>query len=184
MSPARVVRIKDDFQALSLSLHQLPYSYGTSPPNSLSDDSSSTLKDDPTNTRMQSSSISSSTVGSRSSNTLRGSSPGTPPVKPSPDMDHERETPARLINSNDTWSASSIPVAGEPELATYLVDDDDDFAHLPANARKSAFKKELMFRVQQMMFVSGETGDPSPETTGMIEEIVRQQVVEIVSRLH
>ena len=34
----------------------------------------------------------------------------------------------------------------------------------------------------QMMFVSGETGDPSPETTGMIEEIVRQQVVEIVSK--
>ncbi|MCJ1446437.1 MAG: Transcription initiation protein spt3 [Stictis urceolatum] len=32
------------------------------------------------------------------------------------------------------------------------------------------------------MFVSGETGDPSPETTGMIEEIVRQQVVEILSQ--
>ena len=34
---------------------------------------------------------------------------------------------------------------------------------------------------KKMMFVSGETGDPSTETTGMIEEIVRQQVVEIVS---
>lgn len=33
----------------------------------------------------------------------------------------------------------------------------------------------------QMMYVSGETGEPSAETTGMIEEIVRQQVVEIVS---
>ena len=33
---------------------------------------------------------------------------------------------------------------------------------------------------KQMMFVSGETGDPNTETTGMIEEIVRQQVVEIV----
>ena len=32
-----------------------------------------------------------------------------------------------------------------------------------------------------MMFVSGETGEPSGETTSMIEEIVRQQVVEIVS---
>ena len=31
------------------------------------------------------------------------------------------------------------------------------------------------------MFVSGEAGEPSPETTGIIEEIVRQQVVEIVS---
>ena len=35
---------------------------------------------------------------------------------------------------------------------------------------------------KKMMFVSGETGDPSTETTGMIEEIVRQQVVEIVSK--
>lgn len=34
---------------------------------------------------------------------------------------------------------------------------------------------------KQMMFVSGETGDPSPDATSMIEEIVRQQVVEIVS---
>ena len=33
----------------------------------------------------------------------------------------------------------------------------------------------------QMMFVSGETGEPSAETTGIIEQIVREQVVEIVS---
>ena len=32
------------------------------------------------------------------------------------------------------------------------------------------------------MFVSGEAGEPSSETTGIIEEIVRQQVVEIVSQ--
>lgn len=31
-----------------------------------------------------------------------------------------------------------------------------------------------------MMFVSGETAEPSVETTTLIEEIVRQQVVEIV----
>jgi transcription initiation protein SPT3 len=31
-----------------------------------------------------------------------------------------------------------------------------------------------------MMFVSGETGDPSPETTTMIEGIVQQQVIEMV----
>jgi len=31
-----------------------------------------------------------------------------------------------------------------------------------------------------MMFVSGETSDPSPETTTMIEGIVQQQVVEMV----
>lgn len=32
-----------------------------------------------------------------------------------------------------------------------------------------------------MMYVSGETAEASVETTGLIEEIVRQQVVEIVS---
>lgn len=31
-----------------------------------------------------------------------------------------------------------------------------------------------------MMFVSGETAEPSTETTALIEEIVRQQVVEMV----
>jgi transcription initiation protein SPT3 len=31
-----------------------------------------------------------------------------------------------------------------------------------------------------MMYVSGETAEASPETTGMIEEIVRQQVIEMV----
>ena len=33
----------------------------------------------------------------------------------------------------------------------------------------------------KMMFVSGETAEPSPETTTLIEEITRQQVIEIVS---
>ena len=37
--------------------------------------------------------------------------------------------------------------------------------------------------IHQMMFVSGETADPSPETTGMIEEIVHEQVVEMVGDL-
>ena len=36
----------------------------------------------------------------------------------------------------------------------------------------------------QMMYVSGETGEPSPETTGMVEEIVRQQVIEMVFSIH
>ena len=35
--------------------------------------------------------------------------------------------------------------------------------------------------IHQMMFVSGETAEPSIETTGMIEEIVHEQVVEMVS---
>ena len=31
-----------------------------------------------------------------------------------------------------------------------------------------------------MMFVSGETAEPSQETTSIIEEIVREQVIEMV----
>jgi len=34
--------------------------------------------------------------------------------------------------------------------------------------------------IQQMMYVSGETTEPSAETTGMVEEIVRQQVIEML----
>lgn len=34
-----------------------------------------------------------------------------------------------------------------------------------------------------MMFVSGETGDVSPETTSMIENVVQQQVMEMVRDL-
>lgn len=45
-------------------------------------------------------------------------------------------------------------------------------------AEKDKFKFRL--EIQQMMFVSGETGEPSPETTGIIEEMVRGQVVEMV----
>ena len=40
----------------------------------------------------------------------------------------------------------------------------------------------LMHRmIIQMMFVSGEEAEPSVQTTTIIEEIVREQVVELVS---
>ncbi|KAK2739665.1 Transcription initiation protein spt3 [Myotisia sp. PD_48] len=44
--------------------------------------------------------------------------------------------------------------------------------------RTAKYRQEI----QQMMFVSGETGEASVETTTLIEEIVRQQVVEMLSR--
>jgi hypothetical protein len=37
--------------------------------------------------------------------------------------------------------------------------------------------------VIQMMFVSGETVEPSPETTMLVEQLVQQQVMEMVSSL-
>ena len=42
------------------------------------------------------------------------------------------------------------------------------------------FQIKLIGHLKQMMYVSGETAEPSPETTGMVEEIVRQQVIEMV----
>ena len=39
---------------------------------------------------------------------------------------------------------------------------------------------DFALTLSQMMYVSGETAEASAETTGMIEEIVRQQVIEMV----
>lgn len=46
---------------------------------------------------------------------------------------------------------------------------------------KNAFKERLLKTLSQMMFVSGEQAEPSAETTYLIEEIVREQVIEMVS---
>ena len=54
-----------------------------------------------------------------------------------------------------------------------LEDTMDDF--------KRVFRHSLTIYVEeQMMFVSGETAEPSTETTSLIEEIVREQVIEMV----
>lgn len=45
-----------------------------------------------------------------------------------------------------------------------------------ADPKQHKYRQEI----QQMMYVSGETGEPSIETTTMIEEIVRQQVIEML----
>lgn len=41
-------------------------------------------------------------------------------------------------------------------------------------------RRDLRETCMQMMYVSGETGEPSLETLAIIEEIVRQQVIELV----
>ena len=48
---------------------------------------------------------------------------------------------------------------------------------VPKNATLHHFSADP---IPKMMYVSGETGEPSVETTGIIEDIVRQQVVELV----
>ncbi|AOA63946.1 SAGA and SAGA-like transcriptional regulatory complexes subunit [Komagataella phaffii CBS 7435] len=48
------------------------------------------------------------------------------------------------------------------------------------DAKDKDHKYRYRMEIQQMMFVSGETNDPPVETTSLIEDIVRSQVVEIV----
>lgn len=45
---------------------------------------------------------------------------------------------------------------------------------------QSLFETGFTDPLLKMMFVSGETAEPSTETTTLIEDITRQQVVEIV----
>lgn len=57
--------------------------------------------------------------------------------------------------------------------ATNHDDSDDD----DSNTCVGSVLSEVL---PQMMFVSGETAEPSVETTGIIEDIVKEQVVEMV----
>ena len=45
---------------------------------------------------------------------------------------------------------------------------------------KERAKYKYQSEIQQMMFVFGEVADPWPETTMLVEDIVRSQVIEIV----
>lgn len=54
---------------------------------------------------------------------------------------------------------------------------------LPANGLNETleqFKTRFTNVLRQMMYVSGETAEPPVETTSIIEDIVRQQVIELV----
>lgn len=63
------------------------------------------------------------------------------------------------------------------QLCNTLNDDMDDLETF------DQWKERLTEVIIQMMFVSGETVEASAETTGMIEEIVRQQVIEMVGQV-
>jgi hypothetical protein len=70
---------------------------------------------------------------------------------------------------------TSDPGAHGLSPSTPIQTDPDDFE------THEEFKERLMNLLGQMMFVSGETAEASAETTGMIEEIVRAQVIEMAS---
>ena len=53
---------------------------------------------------------------------------------------------------------------------------------LPEKEIAEGYKRIVLIpEIQQMMFVAGETGEPSSETTTIIEVIVHEQVIEMVS---
>ena len=86
---------------------------------------------------------------------------------------------SRTVESAPLWNAS-LPYhshprsrASEPWLRYAR-----EISEVIALRRDSEFTQANNQR--QMMFVSGETGDVSPETTSMIENIVQQQVMEMV----
>ncbi|KND92919.1 SAGA complex subunit spt3 [Tolypocladium ophioglossoides CBS 100239] len=47
-------------------------------------------------------------------------------------------------------------------------------------SREQVNRDKVVNSIQQMMYVSGETAEPSVETTSIIEDIVRQQVIELL----
>ncbi|KAK9773556.1 hypothetical protein SCAR479_09700 [Seiridium cardinale] len=70
---------------------------------------------------------------------------------------------------------SAVPlgrIARVEEIADCTGQDSDKMA----DNKQHKYRQEI----QQMMYVSGETGEPSTETTFLIEEIVRQQVIEML----
>ncbi|KAI9684738.1 MAG: Transcription initiation protein spt3 [Trizodia sp. TS-e1964] len=64
-------------------------------------------------------------------------------------------------------------------------DDEDDEAQSEASDDSldyDQWRQMLTTNIEQMMFVSGETAEPSAETTTVIEQIVREQVVEMLTQ--
>lgn len=61
------------------------------------------------------------------------------------------------------------------------VDSEDDLGPFSKEERMNGFKEFVLIpEIEQMMFVAGETGEPSAESTALVEEIVHEQVVEMV----
>lgn len=85
------------------------------------------------------------------------------------------ETETTYSDSSEPSSAkSSKDQASSDDQNTTESDEDDNTNMIISRPRITNY-------IGQMMFVSGETAEPSIETTTLIEEITRQQVIEIVS---
>ena len=90
------------------------------------------------------------------------------------------------LSALESWTTMTRLDTMEELDTRWVLGYDDDLgydgdAEPDRETERQRWRRMLIKDLSQMMFVSGETAEPSPETTGMIEEIVRQQVVEMVS---
>lgn len=99
-------------------------------------------------------------------------------------QDEKNDAEVEGIGTNSSGSIVNPSIPGEAQEA-----DEDQESDKDQNTEEDhgdhetekMFKSALTNQLRQMMFVSGETAEPSVETTTLIEEITRQQVIEIVS---
>ncbi|XHG07108.1 hypothetical protein AWENTII_010268 [Aspergillus wentii] len=100
-------------------------------------------------------------------------------------VSEESEFEQSFPNSLDASSESTIsegPASPNPQQTRTLTSQDESVDQASAIETLQMFRITLTHLLHQMMFVSGETAEPSIETTSLIEEIVRQQVIEILTR--
>lgn len=81
-------------------------------------------------------------------------------------------------SSNSSSSNAMSYTESLAETIPSTEEDSDSSEDEPESAGK--FSERIAHLFRQMMFVSGETAEASVETTTIIEDIVRQQVIEIV----
>ena len=93
-------------------------------------------------------------------------------------------TRPEVVSSNRRdWATSSSSTSNAECSSSEAGDGPTDHPPEEPSDTMEMFRATLTDLLHQMMFVSGETAEPAVDTTTLIEEIVRQQVVEIVCSL-
>lgn len=88
----------------------------------------------------------------------------------------------RRSQASDSWDLLSTSSLGLYYWLTWPPGDDDGDDETEETIVQFDIRLANIFK--QMMYVSGETAEPSVETTGIIEDIVRQQVIELASQVN
>lgn len=103
-----------------------------------------------------------------------GSTECTAALSATSDNDEFPGAPMNRFTPEDEDLTTGPEPNSELSLSEGCSTEDDD------SETMEDFRQRLIHWIAQMMFVSGETAEPGPETTWMIEEIVREQVLEMV----